>query len=89
MSLTPEVKQQTIATFRRHDKDSGSPEVQIAVLTKNIKDLTEHMQRHPKDHHSRHGLLQQVNRRNRLMTYLKRVDFAKYTEIAGQLGLRK
>jgi small subunit ribosomal protein S15 len=89
MTLTPEIKQQTITTYRRHDKDSGSPEVQIAILTTHIKDLTEHMQRHPKDHASRHGLLQKVNRRNRLMTYLKRVDFAKYTQIAGQLGLRK
>lgn len=89
MALAPEVKQQLITEYRRHDKDSGSPEVQIAVLTKDILELTAHMQRHKKDHHSRHGLLLKVNRRNKLMAYLKRVDLPKYTQIAAQLGLRK
>ncbi|MBL8736500.1 MAG: 30S ribosomal protein S15, partial [Planctomycetes bacterium] len=62
---------------------------QIAVLTAQIAELTEHMQRHPKDYHSRHGLLLKVNRRNRLMTYLRRTDAAKYAHLAAKLGLRK
>jgi small subunit ribosomal protein S15 len=89
MSFSSEAKQETIQTYRRHDKDSGSPEVQIAILTKHILELTEHMRRHPKDHHSRHGLLMKVNRRNKLLAYLKRADFKKFNTVADQLGLRK
>ncbi len=89
MTLAAEAKQKIIAENKRHTKDSGSPEVQIAVLTAQIQDLTEHMQRHPKDYHSRHGLLMKVNRRNKLTAYLRRVDLAKYTQLAEKLGLRK
>ncbi|GAB4142809.1 MAG: 30S ribosomal protein S15 [Planctomycetota bacterium] len=89
MSLTRETKQQVITDYRRHEKDSGSPEVQIAVLSAAIAELTEHMKRHPKDHASRHGLLQKVSRRTRLMNYLRRTEPNKYTEIAARLGLRK
>ncbi len=89
MTIGPEQKQKIISENKRHAKDSGSPEVQIAVLTAQIKDLTEHMQRHPKDYHSRHGLLLKVNRRNKLGTYLRRVDPKKFEQIAEKLGLRK
>lgn len=88
MPLNAQVKKQAIQDHRRHDKDSGSPEVQIAVLTKDIQQLTEHMQRHVKDYASRHGLLLKVNRRNKLMAYLKRVDQDKFSQLAGKLGLR-
>ncbi len=89
MSIARESKKQVIASNKRHEKDSGSPEVQIAVLTQNITDLTAHMQRHPKDYGSRRGLLLQVNRRNRLMRYLSRVSRERYVQIADKLGLRK
>lgn len=89
MTVSREQKQKIITDNKRHPKDSGSPEVQIAVLTAEIQDLTEHMQRHPKDYHSRHGLLLKVNRRNKLGAYLRRVDAAKFAQIAEKLGLRK
>lgn len=89
MTISADTKKQTIAENRRHPTDSGSPEVQIAVLTAQIVELTEHMQRHPKDYHSRHGLLLKVNRRNKLGAYLRRVDAAKFEQLAGKLGLRK
>lgn len=89
MTIAAEHKQKIISENKRHDKDSGSPEVQIAVLTAEIKDLTEHMQRHPKDYHSRHGLLLKVNRRNKLGTYLRRVDAARFAQLAEKLGIRK
>ncbi len=89
MTIAPDIRKQIIVDNKRHEKDSGSPEVQIAVLTAEIRDLTEHMQRHRKDYHSRHGLLKKVNRRNKLVTYLKRVDAAKYSQLAEKLGLRK
>jgi small subunit ribosomal protein S15 len=89
MTIASDAKKQIIAENRRHESDSGSAEVQIAVLTAEIKDLTEHMQRHPKDFHSRHGLLAKVNRRNKLSTYLRRTDPEKYTQLADKLGLRR
>lgn len=89
MTVTGEAKTKIIDENRRHDKDSGSADVQIALLTAQIQELTAHMQRHPKDYHSRHGLLKKVNRRNKLSTYLRRVDPARYTELAAKLGLRK
>ena len=89
MTIAPETKKTIIADNRRHTNDSGSPEVQISVLTAQIRELTEHMQRHPKDYHSRHGLLMKVNRRNKLATYLRRVDAGKYQQLAEKLGLRK
>lgn len=88
MPLNAQVKQQTIQDNKRHDKDSGSPEVQIAILTKDIQQLTEHMQRQPKDYASRHGLLLKVNRRNKLLTYLKRVNRQAFQKLTQKLGLR-
>ncbi|MBM4059771.1 MAG: 30S ribosomal protein S15 [Planctomycetes bacterium] len=89
MTIAAETKKQIISDNKRHEKDSGSPEVQVAVLTAQIQDLTQHMQRHPKDYHSRHGLLLKVNRRNKLMAYLRRVDSKKHAQLAEKLGLRK
>lgn len=89
MTIAADTKKQIITDNRRHPTDSGSPEVQIAVLTAQIVELTEHMQRHKKDYHSRHGLLKKVNRRNRLSAYLRRTNPAKYAELAEKLGLRK
>lgn len=89
MTISADNKKLIIAENRRHTNDSGSPEVQISVLTAQIVELTEHMHRHPKDYHSRHGLLKKVNRRNRLVTYLRRVDAPKYAQLASKLGLRK
>jgi small subunit ribosomal protein S15 len=89
MTISAETKKKTIAENRRHPNDSGSPEVQISVLTAQIVELTEHMQRHPKDYHSRHGLLLKVNRRNKLAAYMRRTDAAKYEQLAAKLGLRK
>jgi small subunit ribosomal protein S15 len=87
--ITREKKQQLISENKRHEKDSGSPEVQVAVLSKDIDELTEHLQRHPKDYSSRRGLLTKVNRRNKLMRYLRRVSRQRYVELADKLGLRK
>ena len=89
MTISDASKTQIISDNKRHEKDSGSPEVQIALLTAQIKELTAHMQRHPKDYHSRHGLLKKVNRRNKLSAYLRRVDLDRYTQLAAKLGLRK
>jgi small subunit ribosomal protein S15 len=89
MTIAQAAKQQIISDNKRHEKDSGSPEVQIAVLTAEIQDLTGHMQRHPKDYHSRRGLLLKVNRRNKLSAYMRRVDPQKYAQLAAKLGLRK
>jgi small subunit ribosomal protein S15 len=89
MTISAENKKKTIAENRRHPSDSGSPEVQISVLTAQIVELTAHMQRHPKDYHSRHGLLLKVNRRNKLGAYLRRVDPSKYAQLSEKLGLRK
>jgi len=89
MSLAATTKQKIIADNKRHEKDSGSPEIQIAVLTASIQELTQHMQRHSKDYASRHGLLLKVNRRNKLMAYLRRVDREKFNRLAEKLGLRK
>ena len=89
MTISADTKKTIIAENRRHTNDSGSPEVQISVLTAQIIELTAHMQRHPKDYHSRHGLLLKVNRRNKLTAYLRRVDMPKYEQLAAKLGLRK
>ena len=89
MTIESDLKKQIIADSRRHDTDSGSPEVQISVLTAQIKELTAHMQRHPKDYHSRHGLLAKVNQRNKLSAYLRRTDPTKHAEITAKLGLRR
>jgi small subunit ribosomal protein S15 len=87
--MTPERKQELVSTFKKHDGDTGSPEVQIALLTERINELTEHFRTHHKDHASRRGLLQMVSRRRGLLDYLKRVEYARYKEIIGALGIRK
>lgn len=89
MALLKEAKTELIKQFQQHDKDSGSPEVQIAVLTNRITYLTEHFQTHKKDHHSRRGLLQLVGRRRRLLDYLRGVDEARYRAVIDRLGIRK
>lgn len=89
MALTKERKQEVLSTFRRHETDTGSPEVQVAVLTEKINYLTEHFKTHTKDHHSRRGLLRMVNERRRLLDYLRREDAAAYTTLIQRLGLRR
>ena len=89
MALVKEEKSQLIADYRRADDDTGSPEVQVAVLSKRISDLTEHLKTHKKDHHSRRGLLQMVGRRRRLLDYLRQEDIERYRELIGRLGLRR
>lgn len=82
-------KEQVIADFRRHDLDTGSPEVQVALLTKRIEYLTEHFKAHAKDHHSRRGLLMMVGQRRRLLEYLRRTDVGRYRTLIERLGLRR
>ncbi len=89
MALLKETKTELIKQYRQHETDSGSPEVQIAVLTNRIAYLTEHFKAHRKDHHSRRGLLQLVGRRRRLLDYLRKVDDARYRAIIDRLGIRK
>lgn len=89
MAQTREVKENIINTYRVHDQDSGSPEVQVALLTNRITELTEHFKTHTKDHHSRRGLLKLVGRRRRLLDYLKRQDLDRYRATIERLGLRK
>ena len=78
-----------IDQYRKHDKDSGSPEVQVAVLTGRIRELTEHFKTHKKDHHSRRGLLQMVSKRRGMLDYLKRSDIGRYKTLIADLGIRK
>ena len=89
MNITSENKQKLIAQFQRNPKDTGSPEVQISLLTKRIEGLTGHFQTHKKDHHSRRGLLGLVSRRRKLLEYLKRNDLEKYLKTIQDLSLRK
>ncbi len=89
MSMTAEQKQQIVTDFKIHDKDTGSPEVQIALITNRINQLREHFDSHKKDHSSRRGLLKLVSRRNQLLKYLTREDRNRYQQIIGRLGLRK
>ncbi len=89
MTITKERKQELIQEFKRADDDSGSPEVQIAVLTTRINNLTEHMRTHNKDYATRRGLLAMVSRRRRLLDYLRKVDPQRYLDIIGRLGIRK
>ena len=89
MAITVEQKQTIISDYRRGDSDTGSPEVQIAILTARIQDLTEHLRVHKKDHSSRRGLLMLVSKRSSLLKYLKGTDRTKYLEVIGRLGLRK
>ena len=89
MSITAERKTALIADNARADKDTGSPEVQVAILTERIQNLTEHFKTHAKDNHSRRGLLMLVNKRRSLLDYLKRKDDARYRALIAKLGLRK
>jgi small subunit ribosomal protein S15 len=89
MSLSVEIKQGLIGDFRVHEKDTGSPEVQIALLSRRIDELTEHFKLHAKDHHSRVGLLKMVGRRRRLLEYLRNTDGERYRAVVKKLGLRR
>jgi len=89
MPLTNEVKKEVIADHKRSANDTGSPEVQVALLTKRINDLTAHFAEHKKDHHSRRGLLRMVNQRRKLLDYVKRKDLTRYQELIKKLGLRR
>lgn len=89
MSLSKDEKEGIIRKFQVHEKDSGSPEVQIALLTERIKQLTGHFQVHKKDYHSRRGLLKLVGQRRRLLDYLKSKRIEKYREVVKELGLRR
>ena len=89
MAQTTEVKQQIINDYRIHESDTGSPEVQVAILTNRITELTDHFKTHAKDHHSRRGLLKLVGRRRRLLDYLKGKDLERYRKTIERLGLRK
>lgn len=89
MALDPAVKQQIIKEYATHEGDTGSPEVQIAVLSRRIKDLTEHLKEHKHDHHTRRGLMALVGRRRRMLGYLKDTDIERYRALIERLGLRK
>jgi len=87
--LTKERKQEIIKDYKLHDTDTGSPEVQVAILTERINELTEHLREHKKDHHSRRGLLKMVGLRRRLLNYLRENDVERYRAIIEKLGLRR
>ncbi len=89
MALAKEAKEQIVTDFRTHEADTGSPEVQVALLSKRINDLTEHFKTHKKDNHSRRGLLKMVSQRRSLLDYLKRIDIERYHQVVGRLGLRR
>jgi small subunit ribosomal protein S15 len=89
MAMVQEKKVELVQKYRRHEKDTGSPEVQVALLSERITYLTEHFKTHKKDHHSRRGLLKLVGQRRRLLDYLKTVDQNRYKSLIDQLGIRK
>lgn len=89
MGLETAKKQEIIEKFGNHDNDTGSPEVQVALLSARISYLTDHFKSHKKDHHSRRGLLKMVGQRRRLLQYLKKIDIERYRAIIKQLGIRK
>ena len=89
MPTSKEKKQEVIEKHRLHEKDTGSPEVQVALLTQKINHLTEHLKMHKKDHHSRRGLLKMVGRRRRLLDYLMKTDIESYRQLIMELGLRR
>lgn len=89
MTLTKERKSEIVTQFQQHESDTGSPEVQIALLSERIRELTEHFKVHKKDHHSRRGLLKLVGQRRRLLDYLKGRSFGRYREVIERLGIRK
>ncbi len=89
MSLAKETKEQVVTDFRKHESDTGSPQVQIALLSKRITELTDHFKTHKKDNHSRRGLLKMVSQRRSMLDYLKRTDIERYHEVVTRLGLRR
>ncbi|MBH0118630.1 30S ribosomal protein S15 [Rhodococcus sp. NPDC003382] len=89
MALTTEQKKQILGEYGLHETDTGSPEAQVALLTKRIVDLTEHLKKHKHDHHSRRGLLLLVGRRRRLLKYVEKVDVERYRSLIQRLGLRR
>lgn len=89
MAITQERKNELINEFKTHESDTGSPEVQIAILTEQINNLNEHLRMHKKDHHSRRGLLKMVGKRRNLLTYLRNKDITRYRELINRLGLRR
>jgi small subunit ribosomal protein S15 len=89
MSVTAERKRELVSRFGRSESDTGAPEVQVALLTDRINELTEHLRTHSQDHHSRRGLLKMVGRRRRLLQYLQRRDLERYRELVRELGLRR
>lgn len=89
MSLETDAKRTIIDKFKIHDRDTGSPEVQIAILSQRINDLTEHLKGHKNDHHSRRGLLKMVGRRRGLLNYLRAADVERYRRVIQELGLRR
>jgi len=89
MSITPEEKQQLMKDYATKDGDTGSPEVQVAILTKRISTLTEHFKTHKKDNHGRRGLLKMVAQRRKLLDYLKAKDVARYQDLIKRLGIRR
>ncbi|GAA3406559.1 30S ribosomal protein S15 [Paenibacillus hodogayensis] len=89
MALTQERKTQLIQDYKKHESDTGSPEVQVAILTENIVNLTNHLRVHKKDHHSRRGLLKMVGQRRKLLAYLKNNDVSRYSALIERLGLRR
>jgi small subunit ribosomal protein S15 len=89
MALVQDRKQELVQKYKRHEKDTGSPEVQVALLSERIAYLTEHFKTHKKDHHSRRGLLKLVGQRRRLLDYLKTIDQGRYMVLIDQLGIRK
>ena len=89
MAITQERKQELIDTYKTHESDTGSPEVQIAILTENILNLTSHFKEHKKDHHSRRGLLKMVGQRRKLLSYLKKTDVTRYSTLIEKLGIRR
>ena len=89
MALTTEQKKEILGQYGLHDSDTGSPEAQVAMLSKRISDLTEHLKVHRHDHHSRRGLLLLVGRRKRLLKYIEKVDVERYRTLIGRLGLRR
>jgi small subunit ribosomal protein S15 len=89
MALAPDIKKAIIDEYATHPGDTGSPEVQIAMMTRRIKDLTEHLKEHKHDHHSRRGLLLLVGQRRRLLGYLQNIDISRYRLLIERLGLRR
>lgn len=89
MTLVKEKKAEIISDYKQHEGDTGSPEVQVALLTARINYLTEHLKEHKKDHHSRRGLLMMVGQRRRLLNYLSNKDITRYRDVVARLGLRR